>query len=105
MMDASTAPLRPFAGLLLLLLLGIAAGTASGADPEFLYLGDLPGGQVRSFAYGVSADGTYVVGESSSEIQTSGQAFIWDPASGMSNIGGAAAGYAVDVSADGQYAV
>jgi hypothetical protein len=53
----------------------------------------------------VSADGTYVVGESSSETQSSGQAFIWDQSSGMSKLGSAFASYAVDVSADGQYAV
>src|SRR5215510_11305786 len=40
------------------------AGTPALAQPSFTGLGDLPGGQVYSEAWGVSADGSAVVGSS-----------------------------------------
>ncbi|MEM9065227.1 MAG: PEP-CTERM sorting domain-containing protein [Planctomycetota bacterium] len=66
-------------------------------------LGDLPGGQAFSGAYAVTADGSVVVGFSSS---TSGfEAFRWTEADGMVGIGDAPGGnfssIAYDVSDDG----
>jgi len=47
-------------------------------------LGDLPGGNFASHAFGVSADGSVVVGRS---ITASGfEAFVWDAASEMRNL-------------------
>jgi uncharacterized membrane protein len=78
-----------------LLPLGLAAG-ALFATPTFVFLGELPGGSDYSVALGVSADGTYVVGESSSTTSgpidpgrlTSGtEAFIWNAGSGMVGLG------------------
>jgi hypothetical protein len=105
----------------LLLLLGLAAAPSLPAAPEFVYLGDLSGGSVYSVARAVSADGTYVVGDSSStgsgitgeDIETGEasptEAFIWDEASGMVGLGDLGGGFfhssALDVSADGQYVV
>jgi probable HAF family extracellular repeat protein len=70
-------------------------------------LGDLPGGEFRSFADGVSADGAVVVGFSSS---TSGfEAFRWTQAGGMVGLGdlpgGAFSSAARAVSADGSIVV
>jgi probable HAF family extracellular repeat protein len=47
-------------------------------------LGDLPGGDFRSVALGVSADGSVVVGRGSSDAGQ--EAFIWDGARGMRNL-------------------
>jgi probable HAF family extracellular repeat protein len=47
-----------------------------------MWLGALPG-HVNSFAGGVSADGSVVVGTSSDELGTSVSAFLWTPALGM----------------------
>jgi probable HAF family extracellular repeat protein len=44
-------------------------------------LGDLPGGEYRSEAYAVSADGWFVVGSSTTEQGE--EAFVWDPRHGM----------------------
>jgi len=82
-----------------------------GATPSFQYIGDLPGGAERSSARGVSADGRYVVGDSSSV--SSGvngvEAFIWEATAGMTGLGdipgGAFFSTAADVSADGNVVV
>ncbi len=94
------------------LILATAAGGNLRAAPEFQFLGDLPGGLEYSIARGVSADGTYVVGESSSTASgdTLGrtEAFLWDPSAGMIGLGAAGAplhSYAMDVSADGNSVV
>ncbi len=53
-------------------------------------LGDLPGGLFRSTAYGVSANGQIVVGESSSATSTGDfgtEAFKWTPDGGMVGLG------------------
>lgn len=77
------------------------------AAPVFLGLGDLPGGANVSVAWGVSADGTTVVGTSESAAGT--EAFRWTVAEGMIGLadlpGGAFVSYASDVSADGSVVV
>jgi uncharacterized membrane protein len=101
-----------------LVVFGLAASRALAEPPEFLYLGDLPGGSEYSVARGVSADGTYVVGDSSStssgviNFASSAYAtegFIWDAASGMTGMGDVASGAfsssALKVSPDGQVAI
>jgi hypothetical protein len=42
--------------VILLLLLGLALATPGLSGPAFIPLGDLPGGNSSSFAYGVSAE-------------------------------------------------
>ncbi len=59
--------------------LGAPAGAAS-----FTGLGDLAGGDFYSSAYGVSADGSVVVGTGTSA--TGIEAFIWDGVNGMRNL-------------------
>jgi len=73
----------------------------------FMGLGDLPGGRFRSFAWGVSADGSVVVGYSDSTSGT--EAFRWTSSGGMSGLGDLPGGlfgsYATGVSADGSVVV
>ncbi len=60
-------------------------GSALAVEPGFQGLGDLPGGTTFSEAYAISADGTSVVGYSSS---TSGfQAYRWRKIGGMAGLG------------------
>src|SRR5262245_55528624 len=80
--------------LSLLTFLGLMASPALRAAPEFLYLGDLPGGSDYSLAMGVSADGTYIVGGSSSTnsgpvfwYDQPTEAFVWDKTRGMVALG------------------
>lgn len=74
------------------------------ADQGTRGLGDLSGGSDFSSAYGVSADGTTVVGQSSSG--NGPEAFAWNAATGMIGLGdlsgGAFSSLAEDVSADGK---
>ena len=64
-------------------------------------LGDLPGGRFLSIGYGVSADGSVVVGYSDSALGT--DAFRWTAKGGMVGLG--FRGAADDVSADGSVVV
>ena len=75
-------------------------------------LGDLPGGQIASFATAVSADGSVVVGESSSAASDCcGEAFRWSVETGMMPLGDLPGGFdhfqssAQGVSADGSVVV
>lgn len=74
---------------------------------RFTPLGDLPGGEVASYASAVSTDGTTVVGRSSSsgQLGAASEAFRWDATHGMAALGDLAGGAfdsaANDVSADG----
>ena len=61
------------------------------ADQIFTGLGDLPGGNARSFAYGVSADGSTVVGESASTAAYQ-EPISWTSAGGIVGLGGLAVG-------------
>ncbi len=69
-----------------------AMGSAAMADlPSFQGLGDLPGGEIYSWAYDVSADGSAVVGHSKSSSGTeANEAFLWtvDGMTGMGNLSG-----------------
>ena len=69
-----------------------ALGSAAMADlPSFQGLGDLPGGEIYSWAYDVSADGSAVVGHSKSSSGTeANEAFLWtvDGMTGMGNLSG-----------------
>jgi probable HAF family extracellular repeat protein len=58
--------------------------SAAGAAP-FVGLGDLPGGDLSSFALGVSADGSVVVGAGNSAAGN--EAFRWTAATGMAGLG------------------
>jgi uncharacterized membrane protein len=53
----------------------------------FRGLGDLPGGETRSEAYALSADGATVVGSSGSGLGESGEAFRWRRGTGMEALG------------------
>jgi probable HAF family extracellular repeat protein len=76
-------------------------------DPNFIPLGDLPGGGFYSAANGVSDDGSVVVGASESAL--GGEAFRWTSATGMVGLGDLPGGRftsgAEAVSADGNVVV
>jgi len=76
-------------------------------DAGLLLLGDLPGGDLRGGALGVSADGSVIVGTSNG---ASGfEAFRWTASTGMVGLGDLAGGFfdsvAEDVSDDGSCVV
>ena len=77
------------------------------ADPEFIGLGDLDGSNFQSYANGVSADGSVVVGQSYSS--NGPEAFGWTQAGDMVGIGDLEGGdfesSANGVSADGSVIV
>ncbi|HEV8355410.1 MAG TPA: hypothetical protein VGQ17_01460 [Gemmatimonadales bacterium] len=89
------------------------------AVPTFQFLGDLPGGSNHAIALGVSADGRFVVGESSSTLSgvidllrpsSNREAFLWDANTGammaLGDVtGGRFSSVAKDVSADGRVVV
>src|SRR4030095_9797813 len=117
-MDIRSRPLRSSPGVLTALCLCmLAAALELPAAPELIYLGDLPGGSVYSAARGVSADGTYVVGESSSTFSGPtntaagypAQAFLWDATNGMVALSVSNGTYlmssARSVTPDGKYVV
>jgi probable HAF family extracellular repeat protein len=91
--------------ILWLVLLGVSIIVAPSAAEivSFQGLGDLPGGDFYSTAYGVSADGSIVVGRSRSEPDL--QAFRWENNGEMVGLGdlsgGDRASEAHGVSADG----
>jgi uncharacterized membrane protein len=100
--------------LLSLLILSTVAPPIGADGPFFQALGDLPGGEFRSEALAVSADGSTVVGwsrgpEPGLPAQTSFRAFRWTPAEGMIEIVDPASTLtfiiARDVSADGSVVV
>jgi probable HAF family extracellular repeat protein len=82
---------------------------------SFTPLGDLPGGDFESRAFGVSADGSVVVGESPSTSVVPGlstvasEAFRWTNGGGLVGLGdlpgGSFRSYAIGVSADGSVVV
>jgi probable HAF family extracellular repeat protein len=75
----------------------------------FVELGDLPGGDDRSAAWGVSADGAVIVGSSEVSDDFTQQAFKWTATDGMVGLGslpgGTAWSIARAVSADGSVIV
>jgi probable HAF family extracellular repeat protein len=87
-------------------LTGWCASTGS-AGPFFMGLGDLPGGGFSSFAYGVSSDGSIVVGQG---LSASGaEAFRWTQGGGMVGLGALPSGtfssLAFETSVDGAVVV
>lgn len=88
------------------LLMGVVP-TPSAPAASFMGLGYLPGGQSMSRAYGLSADGSVVVGQSDSERGP--QAFRWTRDGGMVGLGdlpgGEFSSLAHGVSADGSTVV
>jgi uncharacterized membrane protein len=95
----------------------IVLAASARAQSTFTPLGDLPGGSFHSEAWGVSADGTTVVGHSLSTgagpCTTSGsegfEAFVWKSATGIVGKcdipGGPEGSFAYDASADGAHYV
>lgn len=79
---------------------------SAGSPTGFMGLGDLPGGEFRSSAYGISADGSTVVGSSRGGINPeTNEAYRWTKATGMQGIGMLPVGYSSQaraISADGQ---
>ena len=74
--------------LLTVVLTGLVVGAPpSLAQPSFQGLGDLPGGPFESAAFGISADGTTVVGRGRSSVNGY-QAFKWTQSGGMVGLGG-----------------
>lgn len=101
--------------LSLSLLVWTLAGPISlaAAIPEFSGLGDLPGGNVRSIATGISADGSSVCGNSSSTSSASipnvdSEGYRWKAPGGMLKLGffplASAASTANGLSTDGKVA-
>ena len=69
-----------------IVFLSLLVGVVQAAT--FQGLGDLPGGSVESYAYGLSADGSVVVGKSKSlESGTHFDAYIWTQSTGMVGLG------------------
>jgi probable HAF family extracellular repeat protein len=95
--------------LLAIVVLVCSSGVAHAvtATATFIPLGDLSGGALNSRAFGVSADGTTVVGLATSA--TGPQAFRWTAATGLVGLGdftgGAFNSVANSVSADGSVVV
>jgi uncharacterized membrane protein len=74
------------AALGIALLLGGSVGAYAGG--WFLGIGDLPGGWEASEAFGISADGTTIVGVGNLHIGSgTGDAFAWTLATGMVQLG------------------
>ena len=73
-----------------------ASGSVKASEPFFMGLGDLPEGNTRSVVYGLSADGSTVVGDSN--VADGQHAYIWTMATGMQDLG---PGIALAASADG----
>lgn len=68
------------------ILLAFPILTSAYADITFTPLGDLPGGDFTSTSAAISADGTTIVGKSSSASGTA-EAFRWTAADGMLGLG------------------
>lgn len=91
-------------------LLGLAltlAAPSARATTMFTGLGVLPG-TTSSFATGVSADGSVVVGQSLEFTSVTGRAFRWTTSTGMTELPGSSEGLNTDayaVSSDGSVAV
>ncbi len=95
------------AGVRLGMLVFVMAGPVFAAPATFQGLGDLAGGGFNSEAYGVSADGSTVVGHGTSASDY--EAFRWTSGGGMVGLGdldgGSFYSYASGVSADGSTVV
>lgn len=78
----------------------------AGGVPYFRGVGDLPGGPRSSQVYGISPDGSTLVGDS--VVSNGSLAFRWTEATGMTNLGdlpgGLVTSWAADVASDGSIA-
>ena len=88
----------------------MSGGVAGAAPYSFAGLGDLPGGEFRSYANGISADGFVVAGGSSSSAAGGNyDAFRWTESGGIVGLGDLPGGGfrsgAHAVSADGSVVV
>ena len=94
--------------LALLAATALSIGAAAEASAAvFQGLGFLPSG-TNSFTYGLSADGTTVVGSGDSTLGADGEAYRWTQAGGMTGLGllpSGAVSVAYGVSADGSVVV
>ena len=98
--------LRVSAHLSAVVLLLVATAISWSQQPSLTWLGTLPG-FVGSEAWGVSADGSVVVGRASNAERQS-RAFRWTAVGGMQNLGtlpGFAGSGALGISADGSVVV
>jgi len=97
--------MRRFVSLAVAGVIASLGRTAPADGPFFMGLGDLPGGGYHSTAYGMSANGSTVVGYSYCSDPTRSMAFRWSLATGMIGLGylpgGEFSGNAYDASADG----
>ena len=84
---------------------GVTEAFAWTAEAGMIGLGDLGGG--NSLAWGVSADGSVIVGESQKVARGSNEAFVWTAEAGMVGLGtlGGRHSTALGVSADGSVIV
>jgi len=87
----------------LVVVVGLLGGTvtAEAVEPSFTGLGDLPGGDYQTRAYGISGDGTVVVGEGAGPGGY--EPFMWTQETGVVGLGwlpGGDFGLARSVSAD-----
>lgn len=102
-------PHLPAQRVLIFLLIAVAAATPAHADLKFTPLGDLPGGSFSSIPKAISADGTTIVGYSSSTNASGGEAFRWTAATGLVALGDLSGGsfqsQANAVSSDGSVVV
>jgi probable HAF family extracellular repeat protein len=100
--------LRAVVPLAVALISFYAAGSARANGYSFTPLGDLPGGSTSSRANGISADGSVIVGSSSSASGNE-EAFRWTNAGGMVGLGdlpgGTFVSFANDVSTNGSVVV
>jgi probable HAF family extracellular repeat protein len=69
----------------LFLVVAISMGATTLSAAQFIPLGDLPGGSFDSDAWGISADGSVVVG--SSQSANGREAFLWTQNEGMKGLG------------------
>jgi len=75
------------ASIAVVIAVGISGAViALGDAPFFMGLGDLPGGTSDSYAYGISDDGTTIVGVASSSTALA-EAFRWTTEAGMVGLG------------------
>jgi len=97
--------LRVSAHLSAVVLLLVATAISWSQQPSLTWLGTLPG-FVGSEAWGVSADGSVVVGRASNAERQS-RAFRWTAAGGMEDLGtlGGVESWAFGISADGRVVV
>lgn len=82
--------MRCFSSYSIAILWTAAAGVpfARADEPWFIWLGDLPGGYLRSEAKSASCDGWFIAGNGTTRYGwDTDQPFLWDPENGMRGLG------------------